>query len=146
MNHKTTSSLYRPSAKNISKPLPLYLSKISAGFPSPADDFVEDTIDINEYLISNRPATYLVRVTGDSMEGAAICEGDILVVDASLKPTDQKIVVASVEGEFTVKRFCIEKEGIFLKAENPEYAPIKIASTDEFSILGVVVGMIRKIK
>ena len=125
---------------------PLFSSKISAGFPSPADDMVEDTIDLNEYLISNRAATYLVQVTGDSMIGAAICEGDILVVDASLKPSDQKIVVASVEGEFTVKRYCVEKTGVFLKAENLEYAPIRIDKNNEFAILGIVIGVVRKVK
>jgi DNA polymerase V len=126
--------------------LPLFLSKISAGFPSPADDMIEDTIDLNEYLISNRAATYLVQVTGDSMIGAAICEGDILVVDASLKPSDQKIVVASVEGEFTVKRYCVKKNKVFLKAENENYQDIEINPEDELRILGVVVGVVRKVK
>ena len=125
---------------------PLFLSKISAGFPSPADDMIEDTIDLNEYLISNKAATYLVQVTGDSMIGAAICEGDILIVDASLKPSDQKIVVASVEGEFTVKRYCVKKNKVFLKAENENYEDIEINPEDELKILGVVVGVVRKVK
>jgi DNA polymerase V len=138
-------SIFRPENKQPSS-VPLFSSPISAGFPSPADDFVEDTIDINEYLISNRPATYLVRVTGNSMEGAAICEGDILVVDASLKPSDQKIVVASVDGEFTVKRYCIDKNKVFLKAEHESYPDIEIDQSDEFRVLGVVIGVVRKVK
>lgn len=138
--------LFRPTTTSEEIKLPLFLSKISAGFPSPADDMVDDTIDLNEYLISNKAATYLVQVTGDSMIGASICEGDILIVDASLPPSDQKIVVAAVDGEFTVKRFCIEKNGVFLKAENPEYGVIKIDGRDEFRMLGVVVGVVRKVK
>jgi DNA polymerase V len=126
--------------------LPLYGSKLSAGFPSPADDFVEDTLDLNELLITNPPATYLVRVTGDSMKGIGICEGDILVVDASLKPVHNKIVVASVEGEFLVKRFCVEKGRVFLKAENENFKPIAFDPEDDLSVLGVVTGVVRQVK
>jgi DNA polymerase V len=114
-------------------------------FPSPADDFIEDTIDLNDLLIHNRPATYLVRVSGTSMQDAAICNGDLLVVDASLRPSHNKIVVAAVDGEFLVKRFFQDKGETWLKAENSEYAPIKINPEDDFTILGVVTGVIRQV-
>ena len=126
--------------------LPFYSSKISAGFPSPADDYVEDKLDLNQLLIHNKPATYLVRVSGQSMQGAMIADGDLLVVDASIKPTDGKIVVASVDGEFTVKRFMIQKGKAWLQPENPEFSPIPINTDDDFSIFGVVTGVVRQIK
>lgn len=137
------NKIFRPSLDKKTD-LPLYGSKISAGFPSPADDYVEEVLDLNTLLIKNKTATYLVRVQGDSMKEAGIFEGDILVVDASLKPAHNKIVVAGIEGEFLVKRFCTEKGEIILKAENPHYPPIKIKNTDELSVFGVVVGVVRK--
>lgn len=126
--------------------LPLFGSTVAAGFPSPADDFIEDRLDLNELLITNRPATYLVRVAGDSMIGAAICNNDILIVDASVKPLNRSIVVAAIEGEFLVKRYCLEKEQVLLRAENPAYEPVIINPDDDFSILGVVTGVVRQIK
>lgn len=137
--------ILRPSIKN-QTPLPLYSSKISAGFPSPADDYIEDTIDLNDLLIKNKPATYLVRVSGSSMIEAAICDGDILVVDASRKPIHNNIVVASVDGEFLVKRLWIEAGTTYLRAANTDFSPIKINPDDDFSILGVVTGVVREIK
>ncbi len=142
--HKVTI-LNKPKQPRGAK-LPLYSSKISAGFPSPADDYIEDTIDLNDLLIKNKPATYLVRVTGNSMIEAAICDGDILVVDASKKARHANIVVASVDGEFLVKRLWIDKGTTYLKADNADFAPIKIDPTDELAILGVVTGVVREVK
>ena len=126
--------------------LKLYTSPVSAGFPSPAEDHVDETLDLNEFLITNPPATYLIRVVGDSMIGAAIAERDILVVDASLTPKHNDIVVASVDGEFTVKRFWKDKGKIWLKPENPNYSPIALNPDDELIIVGVVTGVVRKTK
>ena len=126
--------------------LKLYTSPVSAGFPSPAEDHVDETLDLNEFLITNPPATYLIRVVGDSMIGAAIAERDILVVDASLTPKHNDIVVASVDGEFTVKRFWKDKGKIWLKPENSNYSPIALNPDDELIIVGVVTGVVRKTK
>ncbi len=145
MELSKTTKLFLPRPSKTTT-LPLYSSPLSAGFPSPADDYVEDTIDLNDLLIHNRPATYLVRVSGSSMEGAAICDGDLLVVDASLRPMHNKIVVAAVEGEFLVKRFWQDKGKTWLKAENPDYAPLLINPDDNFTILGVVTGVVRQVK
>lgn len=126
-------------------PLPLHHSPVSAGFPSPADDFIEDRIDLNDLLIENKPATYLVRVTGDSMKDAGIFAGDLLVVDASKTPTHNHIVIASVDGEFLVKRFWIVGNATYLKADNDAYPLRPIDHDDSCSIFGVVTGVVRKI-
>lgn len=123
--------------------LPLALSKVPAGFPSPADDYLEDKISFDELLIKNKPATYLMRVSGDSMTGAGIFTNDLLVVDRSLKPIHNKLVVACVEGEYTLKRFCIVGLKVILKAENKNYPDIAINEDGEFSIFGVVTAIVR---
>ncbi|MDA0859295.1 MAG: translesion error-prone DNA polymerase V autoproteolytic subunit, partial [Verrucomicrobia bacterium] len=94
-----------PFARRTELSLPLFSARVQAGFPSPADDHLERSIDLNEELIRNPAATFFVRVKGESMQDAGIASGDILVVDRSLAPTDRKIVVAMIDGEFTVKRF-----------------------------------------
>jgi DNA polymerase V len=123
--------------------LPLLLSRVSAGFPSPADDYLEDKISFDEMLIKNRPATYLMKVSGNSMTGAGIYSGDLLVVDRSLKPVHNKIIVACVEGEFTIKRFSYINGKVILKAENKNYSDIEIKAEEEFSIFGVVTAIVR---
>jgi len=125
---------------------PLFLSPVKAGFTSPADDYLETKLDLNEYLIKNPPATFFIRVEGDSMSQAFISDGDILIVDRSIKPVDKKIIVASLSGEFTVKRLRICKNEIFLEAENLKYLPIKITSDMEFEIFGVVTYILHKAK
>lgn len=144
MKKKLPPTISRPAESSLE--LPMLLSRLSAGFPSPADDYVEEKIDLNKLLVKNKPATYLVRVTGDSMIGAAICDGDILVVDASLRPRQNQIVVACLDGEFLVKRWCTEKNGTYLKSENPSYAPRYIHPDDDFSIFGLVTGVVRQVK
>lgn len=125
---------------------PLFLSPIRAGFPSPADDFVEKKLDLNEFLIKNPPSTFFVKVEGDSMIEANIFSGDILIVDRSLDASDKKIVIASLMGEFTVKRIRILNNEIFLEAENPKYPSIKVTKEMDFEIFGVVTYIIHKAK
>ncbi|HRS01721.1 MAG TPA: translesion error-prone DNA polymerase V autoproteolytic subunit [Bacteroidota bacterium] len=122
--------------KNIN--LPLFLESVSAGFPSPADDYLEGKLDLNDFLIPNPPATFLVHVTGDSMIGAGIYSGDLLIVDRSVEPHNRNIVIAVLDGELTVKRLIMEKNEIKLVAENINYKPIKITEQMQFEIWGVV--------
>ena len=123
---------------------PLFLSGVSAGFPSPADDYIDRKLDLNELLITNPAATFFVRVAGDSMTGAGIHHDDILIVDRSLESTSGKIVIAVYEGELTVKRFIHDKKGIRLVAENPEYAPLIIDKDNGCEIWGVVTSVIHQ--
>lgn len=131
--------------KNSNK-VPLSLTEVAAGFPSPADDFLESELDLNEYLIESPPSTFLVRVSGLSMKNAGIFPGDILVVDRSLSACHNKIVIAVVDGEMTVKRLMKGAEGWFLKAENRAYSSIQLGEKSELSIWGVVVAVIRKLE
>jgi DNA polymerase V len=117
--------------------LPLF-SAVKAGFPSPADDFAEQMLDLNEHLIQHPAATFFVRVDGDSMTGAGISKGDILIVDRSIEATTGRIVIAVINGEFTVKRLKIENSAIFLVAEHPSYPPIRIEKEWDFQIWGTV--------
>lgn len=124
---------------------PLYSHKISAGFPSPADDHIEQTLDLNQHLIPHPVSTFFLKVTGDSMINAHIQENDILVVDKSLTPKNDDIVIAVFHGELTVKRLLIHKNGdIFLKPENDKYPIIHIPSPDELVIWGVVTSVIHQ--
>ncbi len=122
--------------------LPLYSSKVQAGFPSPADDFMEGKLDLHQYLIKHPAATFLVRATGDSMIGANIHEGDLLVVDRSLEPTDGKIVIAAIDGQLTVKRLSIKKNHQWLMPENPQFSPIEINPETGAYIWGVVIHVV----
>lgn len=125
--------------------LPMSLSGVRAGFPSPADDYLDKKLDLNEYLVKHPAATFLVRVKGDSMVKAGIASGDILVVDRSLEPRDKKIVVAVVNGDFTVKRVSKKKDRLFLMSENDDYPPIEIKDGTDFEIWGVVAHVIRSV-
>lgn len=127
-----------PFEKRTSLRLPLVSASVEAGFPSPADDHLERGIDLNEELIRNPAATFLVRVKGDSMRDAGIHAGDVLIVDKSLTPTDRRIVVAMIDGNFTVKRFRRRGAQVFLEAENPDFPPIEVSEGQELSIFGVV--------
>ncbi len=123
-------------------PVILYRSCIPAGFPSPAQDYMEEEIDLQKLLIDHPLSTFLVRVKGDSMINANIPENALLVVDRSLKPHHNNIVVAVINGEFTVKRLLKKRSGIVLQAENPSYPPIIIAEGMDFMIWGVVTKII----
>jgi len=119
---------------------------VKAGFPSPAADYMEKTIDLNDELIENKDATFYVRVDGESMKDANILDGDVLIVDRSLTAKNKDIVVASLNGEFTVKRFVKEKGHGFLMPENAQYKPIKITPDDDFTVWGVVTYVIHKLR
>ncbi len=122
---------------------PLYASQPAAGFPAPGDDLVEKPLDLNDLLIDNPTATFFVRVSGDSMEGAKIFDGDVLVVDRSVTASDGSIVVAAVFGEMVVKRLKKYPNRAELVSENDGYQPIVISDVDDIYIWGVVVGSAR---
>ena len=119
-------------------PLPLYGLRIAAGFPSPADDDIEGTIDLNEYLIRHPAATFFLRVQGDSMIGAGIRDGDLLVVDRAREAKSGSIVVAAVNGELTLRRLKVEGERVWLLPENPDFAPLEIRDGTALVVWGVV--------
>lgn len=132
-------------ASSSSNKIPLYGCSVKAGFPSPADDYIEDYLDLNQFLIKHPSATFMVKAQGESMIGAAIQPGDILIVDRSLEPSHGKIVIASVEGELTVKRL-YKKDGIIkLMPENPDYEPIDISNNPDAAIWGVVTNVIHQL-
>jgi len=126
--------------------LPLVSASVEAGFPSPADDHLERSIDLNEELIRNPAATFLVRVKGESMRDAGIHTGDTLIVDKSVTPADRQIVVAMIDGEFTVKRFQKVNGRIFLEAANDSFAPIEVGENQELTIWGAVTYIIHQAK
>jgi DNA polymerase V len=132
-----------PASKGEESIHALYAARPAAGFPAPGDDLLEKPLDINDLLIENPTATFFVRVEGDSMEGAHIFSGDILVVDRSVNPTSGKIVVAAVYGEMVVKRLLIEKQQTLLVSENEGYEPIIVSNNDDCFVWGVVVGSVR---
>lgn len=123
--------------------LPLFASKISAGFPSPAQDYVEQTLDLNELCIKRPAATFFVRVDGDSMIDVGIFSNDILVVDRSIKPAHGDVVVAQVNGEFTVKELCLRPK-LMLVPRNKSFEPISFADDSELKIFGVVTNVLRQ--
>jgi DNA polymerase V len=125
--------------------LPLYMVAVSAGFPSPAEDYIEDKIDLSQHLVKNPAATFLVRATGDSMIGAGIHSGDVLVVDRSLEPTQNKIVIAVLNGDLTVKRIRYERKQVYLLPENPDYPAIAINEGIELQVWGVVTNVIHSV-
>ncbi len=126
--------------------LPFFSTKVQAGFPSPADDFLEEKMSVQELLVKHPESTFFVRVTGDSMRDAQIVEGDILVVDRSLRPKAQHIVIAVINGELTVKRL-IKTEGVYcLKPENPNFPLITLDKEADVTIWGVVTSVIRQLK
>ncbi len=124
--------------------LPIFETGVKAGFPSPAEEELCAPLNLNEHLIPHPSSTFLVRVQGDSMQGAGIYSGDILVVDKSLQPAHGKIIVALLNGEFTVKRLLIGKNEIILHAENPSYPPIQVQSIHDFVVWGIVTYVIHK--
>ncbi|WP_159021472.1 LexA family transcriptional regulator [Formosa sp. L2A11] len=120
-----------------------FVNGISAGFPSPADDFLDINIDLNKHLIKNPSTTFYGKVSGNSMIDAGINDGDLLIIDKGLEVKDNKIVVCFIDGEFTVKRIKIEKDCIWLIAENKAYKPILVTENNEFVIWGIVINVIK---
>jgi DNA polymerase V len=125
--------------------IPLVNSTVSAGFASPAQDFMEDRIDLDKELVKNSITTFYIRVAGNSMIGAGINDGDILVVDRSLEPANGKIAICLIDGEFTVKRLKLETDCLYLMPENPEYAPIKVTEDNQFTVWGIVTYIIKSV-
>lgn len=137
-------AIYQPD-KGISYELPLYLTSVVAGFPSPCDDYLEGKLDLNQYLITHPAAIFFVRACGDSMLNAGIHSGDLLIVDRALIPKHQSIVIAAVDGELTVKRLHKQGNCLLLVAENEQYAPLEINEHTELYIWGVVTNVIHSL-
>ena len=137
----TVDTMYAPDLST-RYALPIFLGRLPAGFPSPADDHIEGRLDLNRLLIKHPAATFFMRVTGDSMIGAGIHSGDILVVDRSLEPADKHIVIALLDGERTVKRLSKQNGVLRLLPENPNYQPIEITADQSVEIWGVVTNVI----
>jgi len=144
MNSKNKIHFFVPDYEN-NLELPYISSGIKAGFPSPAADFDESKISLDNVLVKNKEATFYAKASGVSMIGAGIDDGDILVIDRSLDPQNNKIAVCFVDGEFTVKRIQVEKNAILLMPENKNYNPIKITEENNFIIWGIVTYVIKKI-
>ena len=121
---------------------PLFLVPVSAGFPSPAEDYIEGNLDLNTYLIKHPAATFFVKVSGNSMIDAGIHDGDILIVDRSLKPADKKVVIAGVNGELAVRRIRVTKGKVILVSENVDYKPLHVEEEMSFEVWGVVTNVI----
>jgi DNA polymerase V len=126
--------------------LPLYLSRISAGNPTHSENNMEKRMDLNDYLIKHPDTTFLLRVSGSSMINAGIYHNDILIVDRSLEPTDGNIVVASINGELTVKRLKRDGDRLYLMPENNKFKPIEINEYTDFRIWGVATNSIHSLK
>jgi DNA polymerase V len=126
--------------------IPLFTERVKCGFPSPAADYKEDGLDFNELLVRNKSATYCLEVSGNSMEGKGITPGDILVVDRSLHPRSGDIIVASLEGAFTVKTLIKEGEKVILRASNLDYEDIELGREEELFCFGVVVFCIKSFR
>ena len=120
-------------------------SGISAGFPSPADDFLELSIDLNKELVKHPSTTFYGKVKGDSMKDAGFNHGDLLIIDKSLQPSDGKIAVCFIDGDFTVKRIKKDKDCIWLVAENKNYHPIKVTKDNDFIVWGMVTNIIKSV-
>ena len=125
--------------------IPFYQSNVPAGFPSPAEDFMDLDLNLQEYLVQHPSATFCVRVTGDSMQNAGICSGDVMVVDRALEPQNNTIVLAILDGEFTVKRIQKKGQELYLKPENSKLKPIQITEEMNFQVWGVETHIKHKI-
>jgi len=126
--------------------IPLFLERVSAGFPSPAEDYIEKTLDLNELCIQHPAATFFVRVDGESMIGAGIFPGDVLVVDRSLRAQHGDIIIASLESEMTVKELHLTPAPVYLLPRNPAYQPILIQEGMVLEVFGVVTNVVRSLK
>ena len=130
--------------KNTQINIPVFLDKVSAGFPSPATDYMENKLDLNEYLIKHPAATFIVRTSGSSMTSASICSGDLLIVDRSIVPKNNNIVIASIFGDLTVKKLKKKEKSLFLVSSNDDYPSIEVKEEMECFIWGVVTYIIHE--
>ncbi|MEL1240575.1 LexA family protein [Flavobacterium flavipallidum] len=136
-------SFYKPDFESELR-IPFIPDGVSAGFPSPAADFMENNIDLNKELSENPLATFYIKVKGNSMIDAGIEDKDVLVVDRSIEPQDNKIAICYIDGEFTVKRIKLEKDCLYLMPENSSYTPIKVTEENQLIIWGIVTYVIKK--
>ncbi len=141
--HLTPNIIFYRAEVKTALELQYVSSGISAGFPSPADDFLDLNIDLNNHLIKNPSSTFYGKVRGNSMIDAGIHNGDLLIIDKSLEPQNNKIAVCFIDGEFTVKRIKIEKDTVWLIAENKDYPPIKVTKDNDLIIWGIVINVIK---
>lgn len=141
---KTNLTFFVPDFENMQE-LPFISSGIKAGFPSPAADFDGSKISLDNVLVKNREATFYAKASGNSMIGAGIDDGDILVIDKSLEPQNNKVAVCFIDGEFTIKRIKIEKDCVYLMPENKNYQPIRVTEENELVIWGIVTYVIKSI-
>ena len=125
--------------------IPLFNDPVSAGFPSPADDYIEENIDLNEHLLKNPFSTFFLRVKGDSMINSGIHDKDLIIVDKSLTPKPGNVVIAMIDGEFTVKRFSMKNNQLYLKAENQNYPDFNFEDHNDIQIWGVVIYSIHNL-
>ena len=123
----------------------MHTSAVCAGFPSPADDYLDGALDLNKLLVRNAPATFFLRVKGDSMTGAGIHTNDILIVDRSVTPKHSNIIVAVLNGALTVKRLWKKNRQIFLMPDNPDYRPIDVTHMEDFQVWGVATSVIHSL-
>ena len=123
----------------------LYLNSVCAGFPSPANDYLEGEIDLNKYLIKNPLATFIVKAQGNRMLQAGIHSGDLLIVDRSIKPKNNSIVIASIDGDLTVKRIKVSGKNFFLNSDNKDYGNVKINNESDIFIWGIVTKVIHNV-
>jgi len=144
-NQILSSSISTPTLSPTVFNIPLYTDKVAAGFPSPADDYIEKTLDLNDLLVQKPAATFFVRAEGESMLGAGIHPNDILIVDRSIEPIVGKIVICALNGELTVKRLKSIGSTIILGAENPTYSDITVQEEIDLVIWGVVTNVIHSV-
>jgi DNA polymerase V len=145
LNETRVTAVFSTDGQASSCPLPLAVASVSAGFPSPADDYLEGTLDLNQHLIKHPAATFFVRVNGDSMIDAGIHDGDLLLVDRSLEMVDGKVVIAIINAELLVKRVRKVGEQLFLLPENQDYQPIEVKEEMDFELWGVVTHVIHSL-
>ena len=124
---------------------PLFESMVSAGFPSPAQDYYDGYLNLHQYLVPDPNNVFFARASGDSMVGAGIYDGDLLIVDRSKKKPNGKVVIASLNGEFTLKRLVQDRGRFELQPENPDYSSIPVSVDDDFQIWGVVRHVVHKV-
>ena len=124
--------------------IPLFEGSVQAGFPSPADDYMDMDLDLHDHLVQNPSATFCVKAIGESMKDAGIQSGDVMIVDRSLEPENRSIVLAVIDGEFTVKRVNVNDDALYLMPENSNFSPIKITEEMDFQVWGVVTYIIHK--
>ena len=140
------SKIYFTKNNIIKKPLPILESGVSAGFPSPAEDHLDLSLDLNEYIVKHPSSTFYIYAKGDSMIDSNIQDGDLMVVDKSINPNNKSIVIAVINGEFTVKRILYIDKKMYLSPDNKKYNPIEITTDMDFEIWGVVTHVIHQYK